>query len=561
MDGILTGSRFRSFYEKLTRDEPDIRGFFDVAKDAVSEIAEEARIGKCVLYVNSPASPLKLTGTEENCVIYEDEERYDPEAEVRETYITNDWCVIQVEVYGIWDNVWTGEEEEEILFLTRVFYDSLARIRAGIVAKQTVISDQLTGALNYTGIVTLLNEQIRTKSLEEYTALYYNLRNFDYVNRQVGQRQGDKVLRDYSRMIREFLLEDELFGRMGGDSFFILCRSERLPEVTEHLKKRRMAVEIDKVSNEFDMSVRIGIYAVRPQDTAERIVEAARVAYMETRQPAGGEMVRFHDSMLERTMHDEEITSRFRKALRRREFVVYFQPKVGLSDNRLESCEALCRWMRGDEIVPPLDFIPTLERSGAICQLDFYVLERVCENLKDWMDRGIEPVKTSVNFSRAHILNRHLAERIRDVLSEHGTDPGLIEVEITEMSGYEDFEQLSEFVDAMKEFGIETSLDDFGTGYSSLSLIKDLNVDTIKLDKSFLASIDEAANNQDRSVIKNVISMVNELNMKVVAEGVETDTQKNFLKEINCQVAQGFLFDKPLPKDDFEKRLQGKRVY
>ena len=250
----------------------------------------------------------------------------------------------------------------------------------------------------------------------------------------------------------------------------------------------------------------------------------------------------------------------FPKALENREFVVYYQPKVTLEDNCLCGCEALVRWFRDGVMVPPMQFIPVLEWEGSVCKLDFYVLDQVCRDVQEWMAKGIEPVRISVNFSKAHLHNPDLAKKILAVLQKYDVPSRYIEIELTEMSGYENYETLLDFVRTMHESGVSTSIDDFGTGYSSLNLLKDLNVDIIKLDKSFLNNMESRKKN-DVIVIKNIIQMVNELDMEVIAEGVETMEQADFLRGMHCCMAQGFLFDRPLPHDDFEKRLNGDHVY
>lgn len=250
----------------------------------------------------------------------------------------------------------------------------------------------------------------------------------------------------------------------------------------------------------------------------------------------------------------------FPKALEQEEFLVYYQPKVSLPENRLCGCEALVRWLREGKIVPPMEFLPVLEREGSICALDFYVFEKVCCDIRKWLDTGIEPVRISVNFSKVHLHNLQLAEDIIAVMEKYSVDSKYIEIELTETLSYENYQTLIKFVDAMKKKGIHTSIDDFGTGYSSLNLLKDLNVDIIKLDKSFLQNI-EKRNKQDEIVIKNIVNMVKELDMEVIAEGVETFDQADFLRNINCCMAQGFLYDRPLPQKEFQKRLTGERTY
>ena len=203
-----------------------------------------------------------------------------------------------------------------------------------------------------------------------------------------------------------------------------------------------------------------------------------------------------------------------------------------------------------------------MEQEGTICVLDFYVLEAVCRDIRNWLDMGIEPVRISTNFSKIHLHNKNLAIDILRVLDRYQIDTKYIEIELTETCGYEDFESLSEFVDTMKEHGVHTSIDDFGTGYSSLNLLKDLNIDTIKLDKSFLnQNPNTKKKHANEIVIKTIINMAQDLDMQVICEGVETVEQAKLLQTLHCPAVQGFLFDGPLSHDEFEKRLKTERVY
>lgn len=271
-------------------------------------------------------------------------------------------------------------------------------------------------------------------------------------------------------------------------------------------------------------------------------------------------MLWFEPEMLNRTIKANTISTMFPDAIRNEEFVVYYQPKVSLSDNKLCGCEALTRWVKDGNIVSPADFIPVLEREGTICKLDFYVLDKACADIKRWLETGLNPVRVSTNFSKLHLHNKDFAEEIISIINKHGVDPAYVEVELTESSGYEDYEALAEFVRKMKSYGVSTSIDDFGTGYSSLNLLKDLDVDIIKLDKSFLDNLGDEKKT-DEVVIRHIVNMVNELDMQVVAEGVETNAQADLLQGFSCSMAQGYLFDKPLPCAEFEKRMKSDNVY
>ena len=220
-------------------------------------------------------------------------------------------------------------------------------------------------------------------------------------------------------------------------------------------------------------------------------------------------------------------------------------------------CEALSRWY-AQRLITPAEFIPILEQEGTIKNLDFYVLETVCRNIREWIDKGIEPVLISTNFSKLHLSDDHFEEHIISTLKKYDVPSKYLELELTELSDYQYFERLVSFVNKMKDEGFKISIDDFGTGYSSMSLVRNLNPDVIKLDKSLIDNVaagDDKKARTDRIISRSIIKMAQELGIKVIAEGVETKEQAEFLLKNDCFMAQGWLFDKALDHDEFEKRL------
>ena len=248
------------------------------------------------------------------------------------------------------------------------------------------------------------------------------------------------------------------------------------------------------------------------------------------------------------------IQNLFPEALEKEEFLVYYQPKVYLENYKLAGAEALCRWHHGDELIPPGKFIPVLEQSKAICTLDFYMLDHVCRDIRKWLDERRDVVKVSVNLSRCHFGNRNLLNDILNIIDKHNVPHQYIEIELTETAIDVSFADLKEILFGLQEQGISIAVDDFGTGYSSLNLVRELPWNILKIDKSFLEE-NEDAPDQNRVMLKHIIAMSQEMGISSVVEGVETIEQAKMLKENNCTMAQGFCFDKPLPKDVFEERL------
>ena len=252
-------------------------------------------------------------------------------------------------------------------------------------------------------------------------------------------------------------------------------------------------------------------------------------------------------------MTDWVYVKAFPEAIRRHEFVVYYQPKVDIRTNRLHGAEALIRWKTDEGMISPGKFIPLFEKNGLVCQLDFYVLRTVCHDLRKWIDDGNEPVCISSNFSKLHFENTDVVDRIIEIADEFAIPHKYSEIEITETTYEGRKEILTQVLNRLKESGFSTSIDDFGSGYSSLNILSELDFQVLKLDKAFLDSgID---NMKVRNIVESVITMAKKLRMRVVAEGVEHREELDFLKELSCDLIQGYYFDRPMPIKEFEKRL------
>ena len=308
------------------------------------------------------------------------------------------------------------------------------------------------------------------------------------------------------------------------------------------------------------LQARMGVYPIEEKTIINEALNNSATAMSAAKAIKTRDIMYFTKEMLVKSMHQREISSEFHNAIHNREFIVFYQPKVDLLTKRINGAEALVRWIRHKTIVPPMDFIPVLEREGTICDLDFYVFETVCMDIRQWLDMGIEPQRISTNFSKLHLKNNDFAESILNIIKKYDINSKHIEVELTEVSDYDDNLAMQNFINTMYENGIAVSIDDFGTGYSTLNVLKDFNITTIKLDKSLLNNIGNP-NSKDEIITRNVVKMASELKKDIIAEGVETEVQAEYLKSIHCNSVQGFLFDRPLAHDDFQKKLTEKFVY
>lgn len=550
---------YNKLFHALKEDVKTVDDLIALLREQMQQVVPLFPLGKFELYLVAAKSVLDPRGQNECFPIYESLDGYD-ESCYEDRVQMDETCAVTFKYYPPKGQKWTEMHKSMFLFMSRQLFLILERVKLVQLLKCITVTDLLTGALNMRGIHEIGGKLLKQGKLNEYTCIFLNIKNFNYINRAVGARRGDMVLREFVRLAQQKLNAEEYFARMGGDNFVLLAKKERAEGLLTQMNNVQITVPYGESMKTFDLRSRVGIYDMQKGQHLGEGINAASAAVHAAKVSGKTDQLRFNDAMLEQALRQKEVSQMFPKALENQEFVVYYQPKVTLEDNCLCGCEALVRWFRDGAMVPPMQFIPVLEWEGSVCKLDFYVLDQVCRDVQEWMAKGIEPVRISVNFSKAHLHNPDLAKKILAVLQKYDVPSRYIEIELTEMSGYENYETLLDFVRTMHESGVSTSIDDFGTGYSSLNLLKDLNVDIIKLDKSFLNNMENRKKN-DVIVIKNIIQMVNELDMEVVAEGVETMEQADFLRGMHCCMAQGFLFDRPLPHDDFEKRLNGDHVY
>jgi len=297
-----------------------------------------------------------------------------------------------------------------------------------------------------------------------------------------------------------------------------------------------------------------GVYAIDESMTSPgQAISRAVMACNYAKNVANKPYVFVNKAMSTRIYRQKQIEDRYEEALANNEFRIYLQPKVDTETMRIVGAESLARWFCNGIVLYPTEFVPILEQEGMVASLDLYVLKKTCEYIREWLDSGITPVKVSVNFSRRDLSYKNLAKEITSIIDSYNIDRKYIEIEVTETASEDERIMMTSFLSKLKDEKISTAIDDFGTGYSSLSTLRDFPVSVIKIDRSFINN--EELNTSDEIVLKNIINMARELGIDVVTEGVERPDQTQLLKSVGCHVVQGFLYDNPMPKKDFEKRL------
>ena len=557
----ICSDNYKKFIRGISSDNCTISAIADYTRSSMPIIKDSINIGRLEAIIDAKPNEIDRTGYSGQEMLFQSPDGYEPLL-YRMDFKTGSGVSITMNAYPKKGYEWNEEERDDIYFLCSNFFALYERARLINVMKKAAFIESQTGALNLNGVMNASFRLSAQSRLGEFTVAFINIKNFKLINQQIGMRQSDNILRVFVDDIHSFKLPEELIGRLGGDNFVIVMKDERINEYIEHLSPLHLNFFEQGNKHELDLFFRMGLFDMEDGNSMGEAIANASTALGVTRKDGNHDIIWFDHDMRIETLSEQQTSYAFNQALLNKEFVVYYQPKVDLLNNSLCGSEALVRWNKDGKLLSPASFIPALERDGSICELDFYVFENVCKDIRNWIDTGVDPVAVSVNFSKNHLRRDDFSERVLAILDRYHVKPEYIEVELTETACYEDYNRLKGFLEEMKKHKIKVSIDDFGTGYSSLSLLKDLKVDVIKLDQSFIKSLDEGGDNSSSEVvIKNIIHMVYELSMKIIAEGVETNEEAEFFKGVSCNMAQGYLYDKPMSQVDFEVLLKGSREY
>ena len=460
-----------------------------------------------------------------------------------------------INFYPEGDHVWTTAESLQLRTIAQVIITACAKSRLVGFMKKSSLTDLLTGAFNTAGWFRETNILYTHHCLQNYVCAFLNIKNFKVINKNVGSRYGDMILRLYAAKIKNFLSKEDVFARLGGDNFIVLVSRDRCEDFLDYISNIPIKIIIGSEEHTFNISTRCGLYDIVDDIPVSKIMNYLDFTIEQAKTSNHCNYFWFNKKEYESIIQLKDASLNFKASLKAHDFIVYYQPKVSLKDNSICGSEALVRLKKDGKVIPPISFIPILEKEGTIRDLDFYVLEQVCNDLNDTISKGLKPVKTSVNFSKVHLHDSDFAARIIQTIDLHNIDHSLIEIELTESSAYEDLNALISFIAELKKHNLAVSIDDFGTGYSSLVLLKNISVDVVKLDKPFVDDIDKEYD-KDKVILKHIINLLNDINMEIVAEGVETSSQAEFLKNVGCNIIQGYLFDKPIPYEEFLERLR-----
>ena len=422
-------------------------------------------------------------------------------------------------------------------------------------------SDEVTEGYNRRKFDQVALNAINNSKAGSYSMVWMNLQKFKLINDAGGIEAGDRVLKYIYEKIDLFLNPDEYVCRLFSDNFIILFKENDNMDIEKRILQ--MIYEMNSYNigkkEKYYLTFVCGVYHIDDIGLSVTAMEDRAHTALKSNDSSRSELCvcnYYADEMRSKLINEKILENRMRDSLKNKEFEVYLQPKYSLDTKKIYGAEALIRWVHPTKgLLPPAEFIPLFERNGFIIELDLFVFEEVCALIKKWMDNGVEAHPISVNMSRAHFVKDDFLDRYIQIRDKYGVPAEYLEIELTETMVFSNPQAFSKIIREIHEAGFKCSMDDFGSGYSSLNMLKNLDLDTVKLDGAFFNS-KTMEDKKENIIVKSIIDMTKALDMLTVAEGIESEKQMDFLNHTACDYVQGYIISKPLPIKEFEKLIR-----
>ncbi|HBF2912228.1 TPA: bifunctional diguanylate cyclase/phosphodiesterase, partial [Clostridioides difficile] len=410
--------------------------------------------------------------------------------------------------------------------------------------------DKVTHIGNQNKFYRECSKYLLDKPSLNYIIVYFDINNFKMINDTFGYEFGDNLLITIAKALKEELTEGEVFARLSSDYFAIFCDYKNgRNKIIRKLDSIRNNIE-SNLSIVFEISLCVGIYFVEEDEVdIQKAVNKANMA----RSVAKGKNINYaiyNEDVRNKLSEESMILDDIKIALVKNQFEVYYQPKFSLVNGEMIGSEALIRWNHPEHgFISPAVFIPIAEKSKLILKIGRFVFEKVCTDLSEWKKQGKKIVPVSVNLSRVELYQPDIVKFINKTIQMYNLSSDLIEIEITETVAINELNILKNVLNELRKYGFSISMDDFGTGYSSISCLRDMPIDILKLDKSFLDGIEH--DERSRNIAKSIVSLAKSLDLVVIIEGVESKEQAELMKQFGCDLVQGFYFARPMPAKNF----------
>ncbi|GIU50341.1 MULTISPECIES: putative bifunctional diguanylate cyclase/phosphodiesterase [Shewanella] len=450
----------------------------------------------------------------------------------------------------------TAHKDDELGLVTSKFNQILLQFsQTQNKLRKMATRDPLTSLPNRTLLLETLNVTIQRARVHKrhFALLFIDLDRFKNINDSLGHAIGDQFLARVARILETVVGDRGSVARLGGDEFVIVADDIETPD--------QAADFVDKLQQQLNAPVQLNEHAIHPAASigisiypedgsdAEDLIRHADIAMYSAKAAGSNQWAFFKQQMTENAAVRLRTEASLHDALKHNEFLLYFQPKLDLKTNRVIGCEALIRWQKNGELVPPMSFIPIAEETGIIIPIGRWVIEQSCKVIREWEKKYNYAIPIAVNVASQQFADASLVSDIKQMALRYQIRPELLEIEITETSLMNDVDQAIAKLEQLKSAGFGIAVDDFGTGYSSLSYLRHLPITTMKIDRGFVSDLPH-----DAAIASTILMLGQHLKLDIVAEGIENEEQLEWLQQHNCQIGQGFFFSKPLPLEEFESK-------
>ncbi len=412
--------------------------------------------------------------------------------------------------------------------------------------------DPITGLGNYNAYLERTKEKLEMNGKK--TVIILDIDKFKTFNKKYGHMKGNELLKRVGEEIKHAIRKTDIVCRLANDVFGIFLVGEvDVENITGRLNNKISRINMGDIW--YNLRISMGVYICdKDEKDVQSIIDKAIMAHDSIKGKYHVPYGIFTEEFEQKVIRESEIENMMEEAIKNKEFEVYYQPQISTKTEKMEGAEALVRWKKGENMISPGEFIPIFEKNYFIIKLDEYVYERVCENIQEIKKEFKDIPKISVNISKESLLDNKFLEKYEKIMKKYDIIPKEIELEITERTTVNNDIDIRNMLNEIKEKGFSIAIDDFGTGYSSLNMLEMMPIDTLKIDKSFIDRIN--IKEEKTNFIEIIMFITKKLNLKTVAEGVETIEQVNYLKKWNCDLIQGYVYQKPLRFEEFKKYIK-----
>ena len=459
-------------------------------------------------------------------------------------------------------SIFHGYKKNRLLHEWKLYNDRAIHVINNDISKfkneelyKSAFIDSITGSYNWNHLEAFL-EVTSDDGITDYAFAHFDIKEFRVINEAYGHIAANKVLSNIVRAMNE---SDFVYasGRCHNDNFAMLIKDMPQDELVEKLKDFFEKLSVLEEDPNYKIYYKCGVVPMqRAVLFGNRVADAAKMAQALCTNQRQTEIVVYSDKMHDDLSWGNYIKAYVETAIEQDEFVVYLQPKFDIAKNTIKGAEALIRWnYKNKEFLPPYRFIPFFEKDGSIAKIDDIVLKKVCEAFAKWKKEGKPLYPISVNLSRSRMYNENLIENLVSIIDYYNVDHKLIDFELTESATYDNMEHMFSVLQELRSRGFKISMDDFGTGYSSLSLLTQMPIDTLKIDKSFVDTVAVSSERkEDIIVLRHIITLAKELGFVCLAEGAESKNQVERLRDLGCEIIQGYYYSKPIPIEEYEEK-------